>query len=281
MNIFSKIDQMINLTDSELVLVQFIKDNCKEFSTMNIKDVCNTCYISKPTIYRFCKKLEIVGFSDLKLMVASDYKDYIGESSLDYNFPIKANETQYDIIQNIKSIYNQTLTSTFNLVDLEQLHLSSQELKNAQYIDIYTSAGNLYFAENFKFQMAELGIHVNVPSEEYYQHLCASSSNESHVAIIISFGGRGRLIENLASILYKRKTPIILITSTGKNSLKFYTDRHLYMASYENHFHKISSFSTRLSLLYILDCLYASYFQIDYAKHLKRKLNIYKSARKK
>ena len=28
--------------------------------------------------------------------------------------------------------------------------------------DIYTSAGNILFADNFRFQMKEIGIHINV-----------------------------------------------------------------------------------------------------------------------
>lgn len=51
-------------------------------------------------------------------------------------------------------------------------------MKKAEKIDIYTSAGHLYFAENFKFQMHEIGIEINVPKEEYEQCLTASYSNE-------------------------------------------------------------------------------------------------------
>lgn len=276
MNIFSKMNQMVDLTNSEKTLVQFMKEHYIDFSSMSIDEVCNVCYISKPTVYRLCKKLSIPGFSELKLLATRDYKDYIGERTLDYDFPIKSNETQYEIIKNIQSIYKQTITSTYNLADLEQLRLTAEEMKKAKHIDIYTSAGNVFFAENFQFQMLEMGIHVNVPIEEYQQHLSAASSDKNHIAIIISFGGRGRIIEDIAAILNERKTPIILISSTEDNPLKKYTSRHHYMASYENHFNKISSFSTRLSLLYILDCIFGCYFKLDYEHNLDEKLNIYK-----
>ncbi len=62
--------------------------------------------------------------------------------------------------------------------------------------------------------MQEIGTFVNVPIEEYHQLLTASTSDESHVAIIVSFEGRGFLIEKLARTLKTNKTPIILISST-------------------------------------------------------------------
>ena len=55
----------------------------------------------------------------------------------------------------------------------------------------------------------------------------------------------------------------------------FYSDFHLYISPYENHYKKISSFSTRLSLLYILDVLYTCYFELDYKDNVKKKMDYY------
>ena len=152
-------------------------------------------------------------------------------------------------------------------------------MKKAKTIDIYTSAGNLYFAENFKFQMQEIGIQVNVPNEEYMQRLTASSSDDTHLAFIISFGGRGLLMNYFVQTLKAVKTPIVLISSTHENTLMSYVDYQLFMSSYENHYNKISSFSTRLSLLYILDCLYTCYFELDYESNVQKKLAYYERIR--
>ncbi|GAA0086486.1 hypothetical protein UT300007_29260 [Clostridium sp. CTA-7] len=203
------------------------------------------------------------------------------KSLIDYNYPFKENETQYEIVLRMKELYEQTMVSSLNLIDLEQLKLISNALKEAKYIDFYTSAGNIYFAENFKFQMQEIGTFINVPIEEYHQLLTASTSDENHIAIIVSFEGRGVIIQNIADILKKNKTPIILISSTNETPLTKYSNYQLYLSSNENHFNKISSFSTRLSLLYVLDCIYTHYFKFDYDKNVSYKLNAYKKLSKK
>lgn len=275
MNIFSKMDELVDLTDNEKILVEFIKNKRFDFIDLEVEDICSQSFVSKSTIYRLCKKLDLNGISQLKVAVSAGIKDYI-QNDVDYDFPIKRNQTQYEVLDSLKSIYNSTVNSTFNLMDLDKLKIIVSQLKKAKVIDIYTSAGNLFFAENFKFQMAEIGININVPEEEYLQHLTASTSDETHMAIIISFGGRGRCIGSITGILNETNTPILLITSTDDNPLKKYAKYILYMSSFENHFNKISSFSTRLSLLYILDIIYACYFKLDYDKNLKYKTDTYK-----
>ena len=148
-------------------------------------------------------------------------------------------------------------------------------MEKAQIIDVYTSAGNINFALNFQFQMQEIGIQVNVPIDEYQQRLIAASSNENHLAIIITFGGRGILSDILPRILHKVKTPIVLISSYDYTFKDFDADYQLYISPYENHYKKISSFSTRLSILYILDVLYTCYFKLDYQENIEKKLAYY------
>lgn len=279
MNIFTKIDELVDLTDNEKILANFIKYKRFEFGGLDIDDICSQCFVSKSTIYRLCKKLNLSGISQLKVEVTAGLKDYV-EHNIDYDFPIKSNQTQNEVLDNLKTVYGDTVNSTYNLMDLDELKKAVLHMYKSKVIDIYSSAGNLFFAQNFKFQMAEIGVNINVPEEEYLQHLTASTSDETHLAVIISFGGRGRCTNSITGILKETNTPILLITSTEDNPLKKYAKYYLFMSSLENHFNKISSFSTRLSLLYILDVIYACYFKLDYEKNLKYKTDSYKRMRK-
>lgn len=277
MNIFSKLEHVTNLTDNEKVLVDFMKKHTDDFISMSANEISKQCFVSNSTIYRLCQKLHVTGLSQLKVLVSSSLAGYLQEQKeIDYNYPIKEYQTQYQITEKLKEVYSQTIIATQNLIDLEQLRVIASKMKKAKYIDIYTSAGNMYFAENFKFQMQEIGTFINIPVEEYQQHLCASTSHHEHLSIIISFEGRGRNIGNITKILKKVKSPIVLISSTGENPLKKYADNLLYLSPYENHYNKISSFSTRMSLLYLLDCIYTCYFELDYQKNIEYKLHTYK-----
>ena len=276
MNIFSKLDNLTDLTANEQTLVDYMKNNPERFVNMSADEISAACFVSIPTIYRLCKKLKLNGLSQLKMVVSNSIRDYMKEKNgIDYNYPFSQNETQYQITVKMKELYEQTLTTLNNLIDLEQLRLIALALKKAKYIDIYTSAGNIYFAENFKFQMSEIGVVVNVPVEQYQQSLAAAASNEEHVAIVVSFEGRGMLVEQVMTLLKKNKTPIVLISSTTNKTMIQSSDYNLYLNPNENHYNKISSFSTRLSLLYLLDCIYTCYFKLDYDKNVMYKTETY------
>lgn len=276
MNIFSKLDNLTDLTANEQTLVDYMKNNPERFINMSADEISAACFVSIPTIYRLSKKLKLNGLSQLKMAVSNSIRDYMKEKNgIDYNYPFTQNETQYQITIKMKELYEQTLTTLNNLIDLEQLRLIALALKKAKYIDIYTSAGNIYFAENFKFQMSEIGVVVNVPVEQYQQSLAAAASNEEHIAIVVSFEGRGMVIEQVMTLLKKNKTPIVLISSTTNKTMIQSSDYNLYLNPNENHYNKISSFSTRLSLLYLLDCIYTCYFKLDYDKNVKYKTETY------
>ena len=279
MNIFSKIEHLKELTTNEKVLIEFIKSKPEEFINMSSNQICKECYVSTSSIYRLCHKLNCSGLSELKVQISASLAHYIQEDKeFDYDYPIKPYQTQYQITHKLKDVYEQTILATLNHIDLEQLRKAVGHMKKAKYIDIYTSAGNIYFAQNFQFQMQEIGVNVNVPVEEYYQRLMSTYSDPSHLAIVISFGGRGLMIEKIIRALKKNKTPILIITAPN-SPIEKQGDYVLYMSPYENHYKKISSFATRLTLLYILDSLYTCYFELDYNKNIENKLEHYKLMR--
>lgn len=276
MNLFINLKENKDLSKNERILADYILKHPEDVLKMSSKDLGKECFVSTATVYRLCDKLGLSGFSDLKIKITSSLDDY-RKSNEDFNFdfPVNQFQTHYEIIQKIKEDYEQTLNLTANLFSLDQLRLIASAMKKAQIIDVYTSAGNINFALNFQFQMQEIGIQVNVPVDEYQQRLIAASSNANHLAIIITFGGRGILSDILPRILHKVKTPIVLISSYDYTFKDFDADYQLYISSYENHYKKISSFSTRLSILYILDVLYTCYFKLDYQENIEKKLAYY------
>ena len=280
MNIFNKLNELTDLTQNEKVLARYMQEHHEEFVKANATTIARNCFVSTSTIYRLCTKLDLTGLTELKVLVSSSIDEYLRQqSSIDYNYPVKYNEIHSQIVKKMKDLYDQTLINTDNLIDHRQLLKIAELLKKAKRIDFYTSAGNIYFAQNFMFQMAEIGVEVSVPMEEYQQRLHAANSKKDGVAIIMSFEGRGEIIGHIAKTLKHNHTPIILISSTNTNPLSNLATYNLYLSSQENHYHKISSFSTRLSLLFLLDCIYTYYFESDYENNVAKKLANYQKLR--
>lgn len=281
MNLLTKITELTELTNNEKVLADYILANPKNTLSFKPKDLAAAAFVSVATVYRLINKLGLTGMGELKVELASTLRAAEASTDIDYDYPILESDTPFQITENLSKIYQRTIDETLNFSDPEALVTAVQVLLDAQVIDIYAASANLFFAQNFKFQMQEIGVLVNVPEEDYIQRLSAANSDEKHAALVISYGGRGQTLNDVVKILHENQVPIVLITSAQDNPLAKYAAHKIYMASIENHYDKISSFSTRMSLLMILDTLYAVYFNHDYDRNIDFKITNYKKMNKK
>ncbi|EEO5070768.1 MurR/RpiR family transcriptional regulator [Listeria monocytogenes] len=261
MNILIKIRELTNLTNSEKELANYILANPKKTLQCKPKELATAAFVSAATIYRLINKLGLNGIGELKIEIASSLRETNEEKDLNYDYPILESDTPYQIMTNLNQIYKGTIDETLNNADPEELVKIGEKLIQAKTIDVYAASANLFFAQNFKFQMQEIGVLVNVPEEDYIQSLSAANSDENHIAIVVSYGGRSRTLQRVVKIL-------------SENNVEFATHK-IYMASAENHYNKVSSFSTRQSLLSIFDTLYSIYFNQNYEKNIQYKTTNY------
>lgn len=275
MRLLIKLKNLDTLTSSEEVLVQYILDFPRKVIHFSPKELAEHSYVSISTIYRLINKLKLDGLNDLKLALVNDLNEQTNEPIIDMDYPISAEDNQYALSQKLKTVYEQTVQSTLEINSIEAMAASSELLKNAAFIDIYASSANIYFAQNFQFQMQEIGKRISVPIDDYMQNLSASNSTPEHLAILVSYEGRGSSVKKIIEILQKNGSNILLITSKNSSLLKETVSGTLLLPSLENHYNKISSFSTRTSLMYIFDSLYLHHFNQDYEKNLAYKLANY------
>ncbi|WP_288652555.1 MurR/RpiR family transcriptional regulator [Faecalibacillus intestinalis] len=275
MDLFTKIKAMNSFTESEQTFIDFIFNHPYDVIQLNLQQLSKTSYVSISTIYRVMEKLEINGLNQLKLQISESLKNNENLKNIDYNYPFQKTNTHYQILTQMLELYDQTLKNTINLIDLDVLLHTVQALKKANNIYIFPSIGNYFMAESFQQNMLEIGVKVDVIKEAYYQHWHVQLCNENDIVMLISYAGRTPQIMDIVHDLNKKNIPIILISSTIHTPIDQFAKYHLYFSSYEDSEEKIASFSSRISLQYLLDCIYACYFNRDYEKNLEYKIKNY------
>lgn len=275
MDLFTKIKAMNSFTESEQTFIDFIFNHPYDVIQLNLQQLSKTSYVSISIIYRVMEKLEINGLNQLKLQISESLKNNENLKNIDYNYPFQKTNTHYQILTQMLELYDQTLKNTINLIDLDVLLHTVQALKKANNIYIFPSIGNYFMAESFQQNMLEIGVKVDVIKEAYYQHWHVQLCDENDIVMLISYAGRTPQIMDIVHDLNKKNIPIILISSTIHTPIDQFAKYHLYFSSYEDSEEKIASFSSRISLQYLLDCIYACYFNRDYEKNLEYKIKNY------
>lgn len=116
-------------------------------------------------------KLGLRGVNDLKLLFRTDLQQGQNHQVSDIDFPILETDTHYEVMLRLKEVYERTIEDTLGLADPETLVSAVEKMSKANIIDSYTSSANLYFAENFQFQMQEINQLVTVPKDDYIKSL--------------------------------------------------------------------------------------------------------------
>lgn len=275
MNLLAQIDQLEHLTGNEKSLCEYIRNHPMECLSKTPQQLAGDLYLSTSTVYRLLKKLGLKGYSEFKVALWTMVHQKSETAVQDINFPIEAEATPDETLLHLKEVYEYTISDTLSLADPYGMAQVAEAMERARGIDIYTSAGNFCMADNFRFQMQEINVPVEVPHEAYMQKLAAANSGPDRFSIVISFAGRSSIVGQICRLLRQQHSPVALITSTDKTSLCNYADYLLYLSSNEDHYQKISAFSTRMSLMYLLDSLYALYFKRHYEENVRKKLSAY------
>lgn len=275
MSLLETLKSLSDTSHSEEVLIEFIIKSPERFLLMRPKAIATDLFVSVPTLYRFLEKLGYNGLTEFKIDLASAFHRPEKNEIIDVNYPISASDTYRELTDNLSELYTQTLQETNTLMDHNELMKACKIIESGSSITVFTTSSNITFAENFAFQMLEIGYQVTVPKDEFTQSIAAANLNPSDTAIIISYAGRSESLHKIRNLLNQNKVQTILVTSTQDNPLAKFTNINLYLVSTENHYNKISSFSSRFSLLYLLDSLYSGIFSLNYDRNLKFKKSNY------
>ncbi|WP_455138749.1 MurR/RpiR family transcriptional regulator [Thermophilibacter sp.] len=264
------------LTEAERALADVILTDPARCLTDGAKQLAARALVSQATVYRLCEKLGCTGLADLRVRLAGALESFRHENAgVDVNFPVGPGQDGRAVIDGLARDLAQTLAATANVLDAAALDRAAELVLAAERVDVLATAGNVAFAQNFRFQMAEVGRAVNVPVDEYEQRLAVASADPTHAVVLVSFGGRGAIARPAARSLAERGVPVVLVASAEPTPLDEYARVKLALSPQENHARKVSPFATGLSLLFVLDALFARCFVEDFDANLARRLAYY------
>lgn len=233
---------------------------------LTIKELARAAHVSIPSVHRFCKKLGLEGFKELKVEVArAEARRADQKGEVDINFPFAANDTADAVLAQMASVYQTTLADTRDLLDPAALERAAELLDRARGIDIYTQSHNLYPAQMFCDRLLSIGRSASCFESGERQTRIALASDCHHVAIVISYSGLGPNLATILPILHERNVPTIFVGTPNGCRLNPGLDVYLHVSDRESLQNRITQFASHIAVQYVLDSLYGCLFARDYA----------------
>lgn len=269
------IEQMRNqdkFTSSEREIINLILNKPETLMSMTTSaQLAAAAYTSASTVVRLCKKMGCRSYAEFKTNFISQYqKRNSARLHVDAGIPFKSSDAPMDVLEQLTELEGIALRQTLSLIDPAVYGRVVSMLNNASCIDIYGSGNNVNLLHDFAYKMGSIHRQVRISLDHQQQMLAAASRYDDHCAVIISYSGETISTLRYARLLKQNGTPAVSVTSHGENSLTALTDEHLYIATLESKSYsntKIGAFSSDVSIMTLMNYLYAGVFLSDYDKN--------------
>jgi len=258
-----------DLTPTESRFAEYVLLNKEKIVSCTMQELIRDTFVSKSLIHRFCKKIHLSGFNELKVILEKE--NFLREKTvkIDVNFPFSAQDSSKVIAEKLLCLYSDTIQDTHDFIDLEDLRKIVLLLHKAHYIDIYTHAHNISIAENFQDKMMSIGRMISCMESFYKQRRQALIVDKTHVAVILSYSGKATFIPKIVQVLKERAIPIVWIGRAGNEEMKLLSDYQLYISDREDFRLRLSQFSSHIAMQYTMDLLFSCIFKLDYEKNIE------------
>ena len=264
MSVLIKMREYHNLSETELVVKNYILKNTKDFLNESVRDIAKKTFTSPSTVVRFCQRIEPEGLIQLKLKLAAEIDSYanLDLDSLKSNI-IEENDSFLDVVDKITSISIQSIEETRLLLDEKSIKDAAAMISNANVIDFYGTGASNVVATDAAYKFMRIGKVAQCFQLYDRQTVQSINSNESHVGMLFSFSGETKEIVNIAKNLQNYGTPTICIVGTIGSTLSKYADIVIYVSAKETTYRN-GAMASRTAQLYVVDLIYAMCGLIDY-----------------
>lgn len=267
MDICKQIQYCSSFTPAEQQLAQYILTNKGNVAHNSMQYLLDHAFVSKSMIHRFCKKIGLEGFNELRVRLAQSKNEK--NVNIDVNFPFTDEDDHHQVAEKLTQLYTRTLADTQAFIDMQTLSDVVLCMHDADCIDVYTHANNLNAAENFQDKMFSIGRQVTCHESGYKQRRQALLANQDHVALILSYSGKATFIPPLLKLLKEQQVPIIWVGKAGNEEMDNATDYQLYLSDKEHFQSRLSQFASHIAMQYTMDLLFSCILKMDYEKNIK------------
>lgn len=266
MDIHRRIRESRTLTPAEQQLGQSVLALGERLQGLTIKELARAAAVSVPTVHRFCRKLGLTGFKELKVELARAAA--ADAAPVDINFPFAAGEDAEHVAAHLQALYDATLRDTRELLDPAELDRAADLLARARHIDIYTQSHNLFPAQMLCERLISTGREVTCHERDERQIRRALASGEGDVAVMISYSGLNPHLRRLIPLLAERRVPVIFVGTPAAQRRNPGLAAYLNVSDREDLQDRITQFASHIAVQFVLDALFGCMFARTYDEGL-------------
>ena len=221
------------LFDAEKKIAKFILNNPKKVVDMTVSELAEISDVSIASVSRFCRKVGLKGFAQLKISLAQELVDTnkSGEISNDIsvdNIP--------QSLQNILANKITELKQTVNLINTDEFREILEGIRDSSRLQVIAVGNTIPVAIDAAFKFNELGIPTTAGTIWETQLSYSFTLGKGDVLIAISNSGESDKVLEAVKIANNNKAMTIGITNSPHSAIGEEVQYHITTATREKLF---------------------------------------------
>jgi RpiR family carbohydrate utilization transcriptional regulator len=240
------------LRASERKVAETLLRNPEAVISKSITQLAEDAGTSEPTVIRFCRKLELSGYMELKLSIARELPSgaYIHEN-------VAETDTLPVVFHKLFMAAGEALSETLKALDVGLLDRAVKALAAAGRIEFYGQGGSAVVARDAYHKFFRLGIPCSCHDDPHMQVMSASLLKAGDVLLAISHTGSTRDILESVRVAKESGATVIGITGADKTPLSRLCDITISVLSKEAAL-VLAPMTSRLVQLAVIDVLFVT-----------------------
>lgn len=256
-----------NMTERERDICNYILEHPEQVESISSRELGHATFTSAASVTRLCQKLGMKGFPEFKIQFIREVQNGQMEEKQE-KVTMSERENVVTIVRKATCVQLQAIEETKKELSYSQLVRIGKWIAEATCVDFYVYDMNVYLAEYGRSQFFHAGKVANVLSATNIQGLQAAMPAEGHIAILISHTGENERLVEIAKMLKRNKTKIIVMTAKRNGSIASFADELLYAAA-QKKVEELWNSMFFASGKYLLDILYGMEFSRKYEENLR------------
>lgn len=199
-----------SLRKSEQKVADVIIEDPDESVHSSIQAIATRAGVSEPTVIRFCRALDCVGFQQFKLKLAQD----LARRGTFFYQDVTASDSSKELANKLLDGAIASLVQIRNQINEAALDSAIALYESSNRVELYGSGGSAVVAEDAQLKFFRLGKPAIAYSDPHIQHAAAALLDKDALVIAISHSGRSSDILKTVEIAQQAQAKVIAVTAT-------------------------------------------------------------------
>lgn len=257
MTLLDNLKEEKQFTIAERQVVAFINENLEIISAMTIGEVASKTNSSNASIIRICHKLGCHGFKEFKyqLVKSIESNKYI-KQSVDFTTPFNNNETTFEIMNTVSSLYKESIDITHASLDPLKMEEIVDTIRNSKRLFIYAIGDTNMTVKNFINKLIKINYYPVLATDNHEELATSKNVQKEDCVMFVTYRADSLQLLDCMKIIKRSGCKSIVITASETSVLTRVSDFHI-LLPYKEKDHRMATFYSQLSFNYVLTIVYA------------------------